>query len=389
MDIYKRKSRWKNALSLIGLVLVLVTIFYSNYLAQKLKNIEKDTVYLYAESVKNLSEMTDNSEKDFEIESLLLEKINYIPVILEDEKGDLQGMFFIEDSTITDQKYLESQVKKSINYDDPILNPGGGYATKIYYQHSRLYTLIEFFPLVQVILLSTFVLMGYFLFSTSRRAEQNRVWVGMSKETAHQLGTPVSAIMAWIEHLKLTAEDNPEQMEIINELNKDVKRLDLIADRFSKIGSIPTLERVNIYEELQECKQYMEKRASRNVKFSFPAIDSSPLYVKMNRHLFDWVVENLLRNALDAMGAKGSITSHVIVEGNYVSIDICDSGAGIPVSKFKTVFQPGFTTKKRGWGLGLTLAKRIVEVYHHGKIIVKSSTEGEGTCFNIKLPKSE
>ena len=391
MDIYKRKSRWKKALSLIGLILVLVTIFYSNYLTQQLKKIEKDQIDLWVNALKSLTSTADpikDAEKNLDMELLMMQKINNIPVILEDEKGVLQGINFMQDSTIYDQDYLNKQLKLAINYNDPIINKGGGYASKIYYKHSQLFVLIEYFPLVQVFLLSTFILMGYFLFSTSRRAEQNRVWVGMSKETAHQLGTPVSSIMAWIEHLKLIAENNPEQLEIIEELNKDVKRLDLIADRFSKIGSVPKLEKVNIYDELYECKQYMERRASRRVNFEFPSATTlPPIYVNMNRHLFDWVVENLLRNALDSMDGTGLITSKVSIENNQVSIDICDSGHGIPPSKFKTVFQPGFTTKKRGWGLGLALAKRIIEEYHHGKIIVKSSTEGKGTCFNIKLPQ--
>ena len=192
--------------------------------------------------------------------------------------------------------------------------------------------------------------------------------------------------MAWIEHLKMMADDNEAIKEVVFELGNDVKRLDLVADRFSKIGSAPDLEKVNIYEELEECRVYMEKRAPRKVIFKFPGIVTPPLYAKINPHLFDWVVENLLRNALDAMEGTGEIKTEIYEEKGFVIIDISDTGKGIPSSKLKTVFQPGYTTKKRGWGLGLSLAKRIIETYHSGRIFVKKSVINEGTTFTIKLP---
>jgi len=236
-------------------------------------------------------------------------------------------------------------------------------------------------------LIAAFISFGYLGFSSARRAEQNRVWVGMAKETAHQLGTPISAIMAWIEHLKMMAGDNEAIKEVVTELGNDVNRLDLVADRFSKIGSAPDLEKVNIYEELESCRLYMEKRAPRKVAFNFPGLVTPPLYVKINPHLFDWVIENLLRNALDAMEGTGEINAEIYEEKEYVVIDISDTGKGIPSSKLKTVFQPGYTTKKRGWGLGLSLAKRIIETYHSGRIFVKKSLINVGTTFTIKLPK--
>ncbi|MEL7221639.1 MAG: HAMP domain-containing sensor histidine kinase, partial [Bacteroidota bacterium] len=223
--------------------------------------------------------------------------------------------------------------------------------------------------------------------NASRRSEQNRVWVGMAKETAHQLGTPISAILAWIEHLKLVRAEDAETMEIAGELRNDVQRLELIADRFSKIGSTPKLDQINVYEEINICKDYMQRRAPRKVSFDFPSLEETPILVGINPPLFDWVIENLLRNALDAMDGKGEIAAEVYEDNTNVYIDISDTGKGIPAANFKRVFQPGFTTKKRGWGLGLSLTKRIIEDYHQGKIFVKKSEEGKGTTFTISLPK--
>jgi signal transduction histidine kinase len=209
----------------------------------------------------------------------------------------------------------------------------------------------------------------------------------MAKETAHQLGTPISGIIAWLEHLRSIKEGDEELLEVVDEMKKDVIRLELISDRFSKIGSAPELEAVNVYDELEKCRNYMEPRSPRKVKFEFPEAGAGDVTVFVNPHLFEWVIENLLRNSLDAMEGKGVILASVYEDDNFVYIDISDTGKGIPQSKFKTVFQPGYTTKKRGWGLGLSLTKRIIEDYHKGKIFVKASEPGQGTTFTIQLPK--
>ncbi|MBK8670411.1 MAG: HAMP domain-containing histidine kinase [Saprospiraceae bacterium] len=232
-----------------------------------------------------------------------------------------------------------------------------------------------------------YIALGYFLFSSSRKAEQNRVWAGMAKETAHQLGTPISAILGWIEYLKDSFTEQPDKLDVIYELNKDVERLELVADRFSKIGSEPVLQNANIYDELIEVKDYLQRRAPRKINFDFTKPEQD-IHVKINKHLFAWVIENLVRNSLDAMDGKGTISCKVSSQNNYVSIDISDTGSGIPSAKFKSVFQPGYSTKKRGWGLGLSLAKRIIEEYHKGKIYVKSSKPYEETTFTINLPVS-
>jgi len=257
----------------------------------------------------------------------------------------------------------------------------------IYPFESNLSKQIRFFPAAQFILLGFFIAFGYYLFNAARRGEQNRVWAGMAKETAHQLGTPISAIIAWIEYLKESNQERPDQLEVIGELRDDVYRLELIADRFSKIGASPELEKANIYKLLGDIETYMKRRSPRKVKFDFP--DANQIKdVMVNQHLFSWVLENLIRNSLDALDGQGIISAQIDEHDRYINIEISDTGKGIPSSKFKEVFKPGFSTKKRGWGLGLSLAKRIIQEYHKGKIFVKSSKLNEGTTFTIQLPSA-
>ena len=240
----------------------------------------------------------------------------------------------------------------------------------------------------ELLLLIAFISVGYVSINNARRAEQNRVWVGMAKETAHQLGTPISAIIGWIEHLRDTHYQNPQELEVLEEMQNDVARLDLIADRFSKIGSAPDLTKVDLYAQMREITNYIRRRAPRKIIFDEPNKDTAPLLVNINPHLFNWVIENIMRNALDAIEeGTGSIKWEVHDHPNDVEIDITDTGKGIAPSKLKTVFEPGYTTKTRGWGLGLSLAKRIIENYHKGRIFVKHSKMGEGTVFAIHLPK--
>lgn len=384
MDIYSRKSRWKILLSIAGIIIVLITMIYSNYLANRLAENENKNVKLFAQALENILENPDLNA-DFSLQDTIISR-NIVPVILEDENGNLAGSNF-GTTRDNDAEFLARQKEKILNSGyEPII--GTGYAHRIYYQNTKLYRLIRYYPFVQVLLVASFIGFGYLAFSSSRRAEQNRVWAGMAKETAHQLGTPISAILAWIEHLKSLNADNEEQLDVIHELKNDVQRLELIADRFSKIGSTPKLDAHNVILDLEEMIGYMKRRAARKVSFHFPYSDQdAPIMVNINKHLFDWVIENLLRNSLDAMDGEGtiSVTLEELADGTH--IDIKDSGKGIPPSKFKTVFEPGYSTKQRGWGLGLSLAKRIIENYHKGKIYVKSSKPEEGTTFSIILPK--
>jgi signal transduction histidine kinase len=259
---------------------------------------------------------------------------------------------------------------------------------KLIYTHSNLLAMLEWYPYVQLFLIAVFIAFGYLGFSASRRAEENLVWLGMAKETAHQLGTPITAILGWVDALEATNEDNPANQEMLQELRTDIGRLELVADRFSKIGAQPELRPVNLYEQLEKNRHYMQRRAPRKVSFDFPDPDTQPPHiVQLNAHLFDWVLENLLRNAVDAMEEGiGVITVKVYEEPGFVCFDISDTGKGIPPNRLRTVFKPGYSTKTRGWGLGLSLSKRIIEQYHSGKIFVKKSELGKGTTFTVKLP---
>ncbi len=386
MDIYAQKSRWKIYLAIAGILIVAISMAYTNYLADLLIIEERNKVDQWglAQDMINDTDNKDYENCDFTLHIKLLESNTTIPTIWVSEGGTINFAINFGEEKDTNKVFLQNELESIKASGKEPIKTYGGY---LYYKDSRLLVLLQYLPIVQFILIATFILFGYLGFSSARRAEQNRVWVGMAKETAHQLGTPISAIMAWIEHLKMMADDNEAIKEVVMELGNDVKRLDLVADRFSKIGSAPDLEKVNIYEELEGCRVYMEKRAPRKVIFKFPGIVTPPLYAKINPHLFDWVIENLLRNALDAMEGTGEINAEIYEEKEFVIINISDTGKGIPSSKLKTVFQPGYTTKKRGWGLGLSLAKRIIETYHSGRIFVKKSVINEGTTFTIKLPK--
>jgi signal transduction histidine kinase len=235
------------------------------------------------------------------------------------------------------------------------------------------------------VLVGSFIALGYFMFNSTKRAEQNRVWAGMAKETAHQLGTPISALMGWVSHLKDSYPEDNNIQDIGNEFERDIEKLNLIADRFSKIGSAPELINSHLEVELGKVVEYMKKRASKKIDFEIVASENQQFISAINPHLFEWVLENLMRNSLDAMEEKGKITINLYKEDNFNCIDVTDTGKGIPSNKFKTVFNPGYSTKLRGWGLGLSLAKRIIEEYHNGKIFVKQSKLDEGTTFTIKL----
>ena len=308
------------------------------------------------------------------------------PVILTDEKMNVIDYGNIDSVKMNDNDAVIKMIKEMQAAHEPIMaDLGEGVYRYIYYDDSQTLKQLRIFPFVQLGIFAAFLLISYFAFSNARRAEQNLVWVGMAKETAHQLGTPISSLSGWVELLR-DIDGMKGNEKLLDEFDADIQRLTLVADRFSKIGSVPQLTAQSVRETLERNVDYMRKRASEKAHFSIFCEDD--LRISINNQLFDWVLENLLKNALDAMDGTGEIDLEVSSDSNSVHIDITDSGKGIPKNKFETIFEPGYSTKRRGWGLGLSLTKRIVEEYHNGKIIVRSSEIGKGTTFRISLPNA-
>ncbi len=341
--------------------------------------------FLYYKDSRLFSELKD--VMDDLINSFISETVinsASVPVILTDEtRSKAISYGNVDTAAIANQEQLMLLLNKMQAVNEPIkLTYGEGRVNYIFYEDSIILTQLRYFPLVQFVVIGLFLLIAYLLFSTFRKAEQNQVWVGMAKETAHQLGTPLSALMAWMDVL----EDQGVDKATLTELNKDVDRLEVITERFSKVGAAPKLEQENITEVLEEAVAYLGPRLSSKVKTTVNSQNRN-LSAKLNRPLFGWVVENLTKNAVDAMEGEGELSIEITDEVQQVYIDISDTGKGIPPKFQRTIFQPGYTTKKRGWGLGLSLTKRIIENYHKGKIFVKRSEVGQGTTFRIVLNK--
>jgi len=382
MEIYRLKSFWKLGLAVAGFAIVLFSIWYAQHLAQRIRDFEHQKITWFKTAIEDY-QFGDEGGSLVLHDAIITADLR-VPLILVNERGvieDARNYGEQEGNTA----FLEERLERIKRSGYPPLEMADG--KLIYYEDSELVAQLRFLPLIQIILIGSLVFLGYLGFQASRRAEENRIWVGMARETAHQLGTPLSAILAWIEYLRTHAGDNPEVMFAAGEIGRDAEKLDLIADRFSKIGARPELKRTNIHACLDQMRSYMEARSPRKVSFLFPNPDSPPVQAMVNAHLFEWVLENLLRNALDAMEGQGEIRAIVFTDSRWVHIEISDTGKGIPSGRFRRVFKPGYTTKTRGWGLGLSLAKRIVETYHKGRIFVKSSTPGQGTTFAILLPR--
>lgn len=308
-----------------------------------------------------------------------------VPVIITDSTaGNVLQYGNLQVPPQSDSSYWLEQIALMRSENTPIeitfLDHG---KTFIFYKSSPLLMQMQFFPIMQILIIALFLLIAYLLFSYARKAEQNQVWAGMAKETAHQIGTPLSSLMAWIELLKAEYDD----FEGVEEMEKDIQRLEIITERFSKIGSTPILEPVNLVKILEETISYLRVRTSRKISYELHASPSENLTVPLNEALFQWVIENMCKNAIDAIEGQGFIRIYVKADSRHVTVDVSDTGKGIPKSAFQSVFQPGYTSKKRGWGLGLSLAKRIVHDYHKGKVFVKHSVVNEGTTFRIVLRK--
>lgn len=389
MDFYDRRYRFKLVLIAAALVISAVSIYYTSQIVATLADRERKLIDLNAKAYKAISEIEDGADQSFLLTEIIAAN-NSIPVILTDEDGNYQSdrNLDLPDNMSEEafKKRIDEELELMKEEYEPIPLELAGIKQFIYYRNSKLITQLRYYPLVQLGVIAVFGFISYLAFSNSRRAEQNRVWVGLAKETAHQLGTPLSSLMAWVEYLR--SDERFAEDGIADELEKDVKRLEMITDRFSNIGSQPILKHEDIRPTLEGILDYLRKRISTKVTFTLEAPEV--MYAVFNKPLFEWVLENVIKNGVDAMNGNGSITISAFpsIKGMAV-IDITDTGKGIKKEQFSKVFEPGFTTKKRGWGLGLTLVKRIVSDYHKGKIFVRYSELGKGTTFRILLPMNK
>jgi signal transduction histidine kinase len=374
----------RTLLALVAISIVSATIWYSSYLARKIEREERQKV---AEWVAASASLLDpNNTGDTELELLLIRHHSEIPIIETDEKDSIRLSQGLDSGRINDPEYLAQMLRKFKAGNDPIvwtdpLNPRR--QLKYYYGHTQLLDEVRYYPLVQLFIVGLFIAITLISLRSSYRSTQNQVWAGMAKETAHQLGTPVSSLEGWVELLKETHGGE----SFVPEIEKDVSRLRLVSDRFGKIGSSPQLESRDLVEQVAQMVEYIRKRAGGKVHFLVNSEPKGPIRARISAPLFDWVIENLLKNALDAMEGRGTITVQLREGEKEVTIDVTDTGKGIARENIVRVFKPGFTTKKRGWGLGLSLSKRIVEQYHQGSLAVKNSEPGKGTTFRIILRK--
>jgi K+-sensing histidine kinase KdpD len=362
-----------------------ISVLYTDILVRQLADEERKFITIWAQALAEVSKLQMQGEVPQTIYELV-EKNTTIPVILVDDQGMISGARNFSESVMNDNELLINELAGMDMKSRPItIELEDGKKNYVYYKESRLITLLFYYPLVQVSVVLLMLSLTYFAISSSRRAEQNQVWVGMSKETAHQLGTPIQSLVAWVELMK--AEDGHDS-KLMLEVEKDVQRLQTIAERFSKIGSIPNLQANLISAVLENAIEYLRTRSPKKVSYNLVMNDvSRETTIPINVSLFEWVVENICKNAIDAMNGQGRIIiSLTRIDNENLAIDISDTGKGMVKGMHKKIFRPGFTTKKRGWGLGLSLTKRIVEEYHDGKIFVKISVPSRGTTFRILMP---
>ncbi|MAZ58519.1 MAG: hypothetical protein CMP56_03835 [Flavobacteriales bacterium] len=363
------------ALSIVG-----VTLWYTNNLANKFKEEEKKKVALWAKATKILSNINDvNDDIGFVFE--VVNNNTTVPVIQVNEDGEIIAHRNIKNATsdIALKEEIESMKRKYPPIEIELVD---GKKEYIYYKDSKLLQNLKYFPVFMLSIIGAFMLIVYFAFSNARIAQQNKVWTGMAKETAHQIGTPLSSLMGWVAYLK----ENMQNQSITQEIEKDINRLSVIASRFSKIGSLPKLEYVNIIPILEGSIRYMKQRASSKILFELIS-KKNVINTKINKDLFEWVIENIIKNSIDAINEKGKVVITVKDDDKHIFIDIADNGRGVSKSFFHAIFEPGFTSKKRGWGLGLSLVKRIIKDYHQGRIDLIKSTPYQETLFRIVLKK--
>ncbi|MFL2569565.1 MAG: sensor histidine kinase [Flavobacteriales bacterium] len=385
INIYSTRKNWKIVLFIFATIICLASLTYTNKLVSDLDTEERKKIELWAEATNQLvnSGMGPNNNI---LASRIMQENTTIPIILTNEVGEIIGNRNLPQRP-NQEAFLQRQLSIMMEQHEPIIieakmNGQVILTQYLYYKDSYILSQLRFYPLLQLLVIFLYVGIAYLAFNRSKKSEQNLVWAGMAKETAHQIGTPLSSLIAWVEILK--AKEG--MTEISEEINKDVKRLETITERFSKVGSKPKLEKESIYEILNQTVSYLQDRLSSNVHLELDnqCKDST---APINSTLFEWVVENICKNAVDAMDGKGLIKITLFSDSDYLKIDISDKGKGLQKANFKRIFEPGFTTKKRGWGLGLSLSKRIIEEYHLGRLYVKSSSK-EGTTFRISLHRN-
>jgi signal transduction histidine kinase len=382
LDLYQNRGKLKWGVFLFSIVIGLGSIYYTNTLVEELKTREKRQIDLYANALEYASTNSDNLTFVFQV---IIQENKSIPVITADANGnpiEHKNINFKKNSTEEEKKaQLLAEFEEMKSLYEPIRLSEDAF---IYYKNSELLTRLQYYPYVQLSVILLFGLLTFAFFNQSKMAEQNRLWAGLTKETAHQLGTPLASLMAWIDYLK-NSPVYEENKEVIMELDKDIVKLRMVTERFSTIGSTPIIKPENVYQVVGETINYLRPRISSKVSIDLNS-HAENIFAQMNRSLFEWVIENICKNAVDAMKGKGAIHIDIVKESEkYVFIEISDTGKGMEKNMFKKVFNPGFTTRQRGWGLGLTLAKRIIEGYHKGRVFVSSSELGKGTTFRIVL----
>ena len=394
INLYSLRRRGTVAFMLATVIVAGVFLWVSDSIVRDLSEQERQRMQIWADATRQIASADSSTDLDFLLS--IIKGNNTIPVILvDDDDNILDHLNFslpeMSDTlppwvlTPANETYLRErleELKHGPNVIHIIIAPGLN--QHLYYEDSLLLRKLSMYPYVQLLVMAAFVFVVYYAVSASKKAEQNKVWVGLSKETAHQLGTPISSLMGWVALLP----DYGVPDDVTEEMGKDARRLETIASRFSKIGSPPAMQTENLNDVIGDALAYMRSRISSGVRLT-ESLSPEPLAVSLSRPLLEWVMENLIKNAVDAMEGHGSLHVATFIDGKNAIVEVTDSGKGIERKNFKTVFNPGFTTKKRGWGLGLTLAKRIVETYHHGKIFVKSSDPGVATTFRVVLPTSD
>ena len=380
MNSYEVKKFIKIILLLLAIFIGGLTLYFSQQLAQKVAQEEKKKIATWAKAVKISGDPeVDEANLTFYLE--LIQDNTTIPAIVVDEKGRITQQFInLDKNQLKKSGYLEKKRQEFAEENEPIPIPiAEGIVYRVYYGESSVLKQLRYYPYAVLGVVALFILVSYFAFSVSRRAEENQVWVGLAKETAHQLGTPISSLMGWVDVIEMG--EMPENAG--DEMRKDIRRLQIITERFSKIGSEPILKKVELNQTLKQSVEYMKTRSGKGVHFDIQSTE--PVFVMLNLNLFDLVIENLTKNSIDAMEGAGNLTYKIRSKAGKISLYVMDTGKGIPRNHFKSVFKPGFTTKRRGWGLGLSLAKRIINDYHRGQIFVKESQPGVGTTMRILL----